>query len=120
MRDSILIFSYGSIILPSMTEDVFDTSFEPLKSVFISGYKLTLKSDNSKEYPTYHNIICVPTENEDDIIPGFLVEIPWYLIEHMDEWEGSNYTRKEVVCLDRNLQMIKCEMYVLNVELEIL
>ena len=47
---TITLFSYGSVILPSMTEEVFKTSFTPLKSVFIRGYQLVLKHANSKEY----------------------------------------------------------------------
>ena len=108
----VTLFSYGSVILPSMTEEVFGTSFTPLKSVFISGYKLVLKHANSKEYPDYHNIICTPTLDDEDVIPGFLVEVPCTLIDRMDKWEGSNYVREEVVCLDRNLKEVKCEMYV--------
>ena len=108
---TITLFTYGSIILPSMTEDVFGTSFVPVASVFIKGYKLTLKHANSKEYPDYHNIICEPTGNVDDMIPGFMVEIPCALIGRMDVWEGSNYQRKEIVCFDRNLKEVTCEIY---------
>ncbi len=108
---TVTLFTYGSIILPSMTEDVFGTSFIPVASVFIKGYKLTLKHAGSKKYPDYHNIICEPTGNEDDMIPGFTVEIPCTMIERMDAWEGSNYQRKEIVCFDRNLKEITCEIY---------
>jgi hypothetical protein len=108
---TVTLFTYGSIILPSMTNDVFGTSFIPVTSVFIKGYKLTLKHANSKKYPAYHNIICEPTGNVDDMIPGFTVEVPYVMIGRMDTWEGSNYRREKIVCFDRNLKEITCEIY---------
>jgi len=108
------IFSYGSLILPDMTQDVFKTVFKPQKSVFLKGYKLILKHADSTKYPNYHNIICTKTDNENDLVPGFLIDIPDDLIERIDRWEGKNYKRDSILCYDRNLEPIECEMYTLN------
>lgn len=110
----ITIFSYGSIILPSMTKKYFFYKFKPYKSVFIKGYKLILKHANSKKYPNYHNIICRNTGNINDLIPGFLVKIPINLIKLLDKWEGKNYIRKTIKCFDRELNKINCNIYLQN------
>jgi hypothetical protein len=108
-----LIFSYGNIINPKATIPVFGQSFPVIASVFIKGFKLILKqAPNAKN--GYHNIICTYTGNEEDIIPGFLTEVPKNLLPLMDLWESSNYQRQDVVCYTRFLEQINCQMYLLN------
>jgi len=109
-----LLFSYGSIVVPSITQRVFDAWFEPLQSVFIKGYKLELKHAQSKKNPNYHYIICTPTDNQEDLIPGFLVNIPEDLVERLNKWEGDSYKLEEIVCYTRELKEIKCFMYIEN------
>lgn len=115
--EKILMFSYGSIILPEMTKNTFDYVFTPLKSVFIKGYKLEVKHANSVKYPNYHFIICNSTYNENDIIPGFLIEVPINLLNKLDKWEGIQYKRQKIQCFDRNLEKIECEIYLKNYEI---
>jgi len=111
------IFSYGSIILPTVTKNFFSTIFPPEKSVFLLGYKVILKEspDEQAKYfkntKKYYNIICTKTNKVKDIVPGFIVEIPDNLIEKVDEWEGSNYKREKIYCYDRFLNKYECYIY---------
>lgn len=108
-----LIFSYGNIINSKATVPVFNMSFPVLASVFIIGYKLILKqAPNARE--GYHNIICQYTGNQDDIIPGFLTEVPEHVLPFMDLWEGANYQRTNIEVYTRFLERIPCQMYMLN------
>lgn len=115
----ITLFTYGSILLPEMTNEFFGVRFLPYKSVFIRGFKIILKNSNSKKYPEYHNIIISQTYNKDDIIPGFLVKIPSNIIDKVDDWEGINYSRNTIFCFDKNLNKIECDAYMLNKNIKI-
>lgn len=107
----IILFSYGSILLPKMTTEALGHTFTPYKSVFISGYKLIIQHAKSKRFPDYHYIMAKETKDPNDIVAGFLVKIPTALIKKFDAWEGIEYERVTITCFDRNLKEIKCQMY---------
>jgi len=108
------LFTYGSILLKEITERSMGFTFEPIKSVFIKGYKLEIKHANNEKNPNYHYILCNPTDNTNDIIPGFIVECSDEQLIRLDRWEGNSYERKQIICYDRNLQEIKCFIYLKN------
>lgn len=106
------IFSYGNIIVPSMTEQFFGPrEFVPLKSVFIKGFKIKIRHANSKKYPNYHCLLAEYTGNDMDIIPGFLVEVYGEDILDVDEWEGNSYERVNILCYDKDINKIDCQIY---------
>lgn len=112
--NKILIFAYGTLIVPEMTQQYFQKTFTPLRSVFIKGYKLVVEHANSKKYPKYHYIKLVYTGVDTDVIPGSLIEIDSDFIETIDKWEGKGYIRKNIVCYTRELYEIDCQTYIQN------
>lgn len=110
METKLKVFTYGSILLDEMVIPIFGHGFKPIKSVFIKGYTLVLEHANSKKYPKYHYIQCVPTDN-DNLIPGFLIECSDEELKRLDKWEGISYERVLIKCFDRNLEQIECFIY---------
>ena len=100
-----LIFSYGSLILP---ENLEKFKSKILKSVFIKNFDLRIiKSPITKT--NYHYIQLVKGNS---IIPGFLIETED--IDSIDKWEGNFYKRIEITCFTRNLEELKCFVYISN------
>lgn len=107
------LFTYGNIVVKEMTQSI-GLEFEPNKSVFIKGYKLKVEHANDENYPDYHYILCEHTDNQEDIIPGFIVEATERELFILDNWEGESYKRVEIVCYTRNLEEVKCFIYLKN------
>ena len=97
-----LIFSYGSLVLP---ENLEKFKSKILKSVFVRDFDLKIiKRPITKK--NYHYIQLVKGNS---IIPGFLIETED--IESIDKWEGNSYQRQEISCFTRNLEEIRCFVY---------
>ena len=100
-----LIFSYGSLILP---ENLNKFNSKIIKSVFIKGFDIKIsKSPITKT--NYHYIQLVKGNN---IIPGFLIETD--MIEQIDKFEGISYKREKIIAYSRNLEEIECYVYLKN------
>lgn len=111
-----LVFSYGTLILQ---ENLNRFKSKLLKSVFIDGFELEVvkapitkeltKEDIDKYGNNYHFIQLIRGNGK---IPGFLIETED--IKSIDNWEGKSYIRTEIECYTRNLEKIKCFIYLKN------
>lgn len=102
------LFSYGTLLIPEVMKKVLGFPLIPEKSVFIKGYKIFLTSGD------YGYLISDYTGNMDDIVPGFLVEVPEENIARLDKYEGNRYKRRNIYCYDRLGNMLEAQIYVKN------
>lgn len=107
------LFTYGTIIVPEITRSI-GLRFTPEASVFIRGYRLVLQKETptNPKFPNYHLMKLVHTNNQEDIIPGFLIEVAQPELESLDKWEGTTYKRSTVIAYDRNLDETTCDVCV--------
>ncbi len=109
------LFTYGSIVVPDIIQNVLGFVPQIEKSVFIRGWRILLQNAESKKYAKYHYLMADFTGDDDNIVSGFLVDIPEESIEKLDKWEGAEYSRIDVICYTRELKEIECQIYVKTV-----
>lgn len=106
MKNKVLLFSYGSLIL---SENLLKFNAKIVESAFIKGFDIEVNlSPITKR--NYHYIQLVKGNN---IIPGFIIETD--MIDEIDKWEGNSYRREEIISYSRTLNDIKCYVYLKNI-----
>jgi len=102
------LFTYGSLLLPFVMEEKVGFYKEPEKSAFIKGYKIIAQENKENGY---NYLIAKKTNNEKDIIPGFLVKYNDDQLKRLDRYEAKNYKRETVKVYTRNMELIEAFMY---------
>lgn len=100
------LFVYGSLIAKNSP-----FKFSPLESIFIEGYKLYIEKKQNSEN-NYHFIKLQKTEDTNDIVSGYLVEVSDDILQKLDTYEGSSYKRVEIEAMKRTLEKVKVFVYV--------
>lgn len=103
---NIYLFTYGSLILESSKIQV-----KPIQSVFLRGYKTIVKKSPITK-TNYHNLLLEKTENEQDIVAGYVAQVDQDTLEKLDIYEGVNYQRVEILVFTRNLEELKAFAYI--------
>ncbi|MFA5603074.1 MAG: gamma-glutamylcyclotransferase family protein [Bacilli bacterium] len=106
-----LLFTYGTLLLPDVMQETVGFYNKPLKSVFVKGFKIKIIRKVIGKNPDYHLMFAIKTGNDNDIIPGFLVECSAIQLRRLDKFEGSAYKRESVEVFTRDMQCIDAVMY---------
>lgn len=102
------LFVYGSLLL---NQHKFNFSLEPIESVFIRGYKVIIEKSPTTKI-NYHYLKLIQTNNENDIIPGFIVELNEENLNLLDTYEGDTYVRIKINYFNRSIISNTCYVYV--------
>ena len=83
------LFIYGTLINPEIQKSILGRIINGMPDA-LEGYKKSaIKLDNEK-YP-----IIIPDENK--MVNGFIIEISDDELKKIDEYEGVEYKRKEII-----------------------